>query len=149
MAMNPIDAKHYRALEDMYLGAPCNELLAPKITILSGHCEIEMAASPAMFHAGGAVHGSFYFKMLDDAAFFAAASMDSEHFVVTSSFHLHLMRPVVAGTLKSVGRLRKVGKALIIAEAVLFNEDGKELASGSGSFARSPLKLGPDLGYRL
>ncbi|MDF1661449.1 MAG: PaaI family thioesterase [Planctomycetota bacterium] len=145
--MNPTDPKHYKALEDMYLGAPCNELLKPSITIGRGHCEIEMAARPSMFHAGGAVHGSYYFKMLDDAAFFAAASMDTEQFVVTSSFDLHLMRPVVAGTLKAVGTLRKAGKALIIAEAVLFGEDGKELASGSGTFARSPIKLGPDLGY--
>lgn len=149
MAMPLPNPAHYKALEEMYLGAPCNELLQPKIIIGQGHCEIEMTATRSMFHAGGAVHGSYYFKMLDDAAFFAAASMDTEHFVVTSSFHLHLMRPVTSGLLKSVGTLRKAGKALIIAEAVLIGEDGKELASGSGSFARSPLKLGPDLGYRL
>lgn len=141
--------KHYRALERMYLGAPCNQELKPSIVIQAGHCEIEMASSTSMYHAGGAVHGAYYFKMLDDAAFFAAASVDHDFFVVTSSFHLHLMRPVTKGPLKSIGKLRRAGKALLIAEATLYSEDGKELASGSGSFVRSSMRLGPEMGYQL
>ncbi len=39
-------------------------------------------------YSAGAAHGTIYFKMLDDAAFYAANSMVSEHFVLTTQFNL-------------------------------------------------------------
>ena len=45
-----------------------------------------------------ALHGSGYFKLLDDAAFFAAQAKDDEHFIFTTSFNTFIVRPVSPGT---------------------------------------------------
>lgn len=64
--------EHYRRLEKMYLAAPVNEFYHPVIQIEQGKSTIEIQVSEKFHHAAGAVHGSVYFKMLDDAAFFCS-----------------------------------------------------------------------------
>jgi uncharacterized protein (TIGR00369 family) len=94
---------HYRALEGMYLSAPINEPLDIQVAIDDGHCEILLETTPQMWHAALAVHGSVFFKLLDDAAFFAAASKIPDAFVLTASFHLEFLRPLVEGQVRAVG----------------------------------------------
>jgi acyl-coenzyme A thioesterase PaaI-like protein len=60
---------------------------------------------PEFFHAAHAVHGSVYFKALDDAAFFAVNSLVTDVFVLTASYNLYLTRPVTEGALRAVGRV--------------------------------------------
>ena len=40
-------------------------------------------------HAANAAHGTIYFKMLDDAAFYAANSMVSDRFLLTNAADRH------------------------------------------------------------
>ena len=138
---------HYRALEKMYLAAPINSLFKPEITVSKEMAEIEIAVSELFFHSAGAVHGSVYFKMLDDAAFFAANSIVTDFFVLTSSFTTYLTRPVAAGVMKSVGRVVSRGKSQIIAEAVVRDGRGHEAGRGSGIFVRSSMPLTNAMGY--
>jgi uncharacterized protein (TIGR00369 family) len=138
---------HYRALERMYLAAPINGIYKPSITVSKERAEIEMAVTETFFHSAGALHGSVYFKMLDDAAFFAANSIVSDYFVLTSSFTTYLTRPVTSGGLKSVGRVANKGKTQIIAEAVVRDLQGREVGRGSGVFVRSKLPLAGAMGY--
>lgn len=138
---------HHRALETMYLHARCNDVYDPTIVIDTGMAEITIEAGPQFHHAAHAVHGSVYFKMLDDAAFFAANSIVEDTFVLTASFNIELLRPVVAGTLRAVGELHKPGRQLLFAHATLFGPDGEELARGSGTFARSGVPLDEKVGY--
>jgi acyl-coenzyme A thioesterase PaaI-like protein len=70
-----MNAAHFRKLENMYLGAPISRLYQPTIRISEGLAEIAIPVAPAFFHAAGALHGSVYFKVLDDACFFAVASL--------------------------------------------------------------------------
>ena len=49
-------------------------------------------------HTAGSLHGSCYFKLLDDAAFFASQARVRDFFVLTSAFNTVFMRPVVPGT---------------------------------------------------
>ena len=71
--MNP--DSHYRSLEKLYLSAPINAFFKPKIAISLEYAEIEVTIKTAWHHGAQAVHGSVYFKMLDDAAYFAAHSI--------------------------------------------------------------------------
>src|SRR6266508_41950 len=98
--MNP---EHYRKLENMYRGAPVNRLYAPTIRVTEATAEIEIAVSETFFHAARALHGSVYFKMLDDACFFAVSSLVEDVFVLTTSFTTYMTRPVSAGRLVSRG----------------------------------------------
>lgn len=138
---------HFRALERMYDSAPCNAGLRPRLRVERGKAEVRMEATPAMHHAAHAVHGAFYFKMLDDAAFFAANSLVTDVFVLTVSFNTELMRPVQDGELIARGRVVHAGRKLIFAESVLSDGKGRLLAKGSGVFARSSVVLDEHVGY--
>jgi acyl-coenzyme A thioesterase PaaI-like protein len=67
--------EHYRRLEKMYLAAPVNAFYSPSIWISHAQAEITVNVKPEFFHAADAVHGSVYFKMLDDSSFFAVNSL--------------------------------------------------------------------------
>ena len=141
--------EHYRKLEWMYVhGAPINKFYTPKIDISEGECEITIESDPKFFHAANAVHGSVYFKMLDDAAFFAANSLVQDVFVLTTSFNIYLMRPVIYGQIKAVGKVVSASRKSFLAEAVLYNEKGKEISRGSGNFVKSDIQLNESIGYK-
>jgi uncharacterized protein (TIGR00369 family) len=138
---------HHRKLERMYLAAPINRIYRPRIAIHDSECEIWCEARPELHHAAGGLHGSVYFKMLDDAAFFAVASAVPDVFVLTASFHVSLLRPIATGEMRAAGRVVRASSTVSVAEAVLFDPSGKEAARGIGDFARSKVALTPELGY--
>lgn len=139
---------HYRKLEHMYRDAPINAFYRPEVKISEGRAEITMNIEEKFHHAANAAHGSIYFKMLDDSAFFAANSLVEDTFVLTTSFNIHLLRPVSQGVIKAVGTLVFSSKLLFVAESKLYNEEGKELAVGSGSFMKSKVTLTDAIGYK-
>jgi len=99
---------HFRKLERMYLSAPVNNRLynGINITISDQKAELTLKTEDKFFHAANAIHGSVYFKMLDDAAFFAVNSIVKDVFVYTVSFNVQLLRPVSSGIIKSIGELK-------------------------------------------
>jgi uncharacterized protein (TIGR00369 family) len=136
-----VDDEHFRKLERMYAAAPVNGWFAPTLTVSDGAAEVRIPLRPEFHHAAGAVHGSVYFKALDDATFFAASSLVREVFVLTAHFQMDLLRPVVAGELRAVGKVTENGERRIIAEGELFDAEGNLVARGKGSFARSKIPL--------
>ena len=70
--------KHFEKLERMYLKAKINECIydTTRCKIESKKATISLNVSEKYFHALGAIHGSIYFKLLDDAAFFAVNSIN-------------------------------------------------------------------------
>lgn len=141
--------EHYRKLEHMYHGANCNRYYQPRLTVGEGEAEVAIPVREELFHAAHAVHGSVYFKALDDAAFFAANSLVEDHFVVTASFHIDLLRPVTQGELRAKGRVVHAGRSRLLADAVLLDSEGREIARGGGTFVVSKIRLGPEVGYVL
>jgi uncharacterized protein (TIGR00369 family) len=141
--------EHFRRLERMYASAPINTYFQPRLHIPeAGVCELRLTILPDFHHAAGAAHGAVYFKALDDATFFAANSVVEEVFVLTVSFNLYLTRPVTSGEVTARGRLVSRSKRLYLAEGVLEDERGREIARGSGAFMPSGVALSPDIGYR-
>jgi uncharacterized protein (TIGR00369 family) len=137
---------HFDALEAMYVNGPINQFFRPLIHIEEGAAEIRMSVTPQMHHAAGAAHGAAYFKMLDDAAFFAVQSLVSEAFVLTASFQLYLLAPVDAGEMVSTGRVVHRTKRQYLAESVV-QVSGQVVARGNGSFIRSAISLDERVGY--
>ncbi|TPE63290.1 PaaI family thioesterase [Sandaracinobacter neustonicus] len=143
-----IGPDHLRGLERLYAQAPVNQIFRSRLTIPeAGKAEIRFEITPDMFHAAGAAHGTIYFKMLDDAAFYAANSMVEEQFVLTTQFNLFLTRPVKAEALRAVGRWVSGTRRVIIAESRLLDADGEEVARGQGTFMRSRILLADLPGY--
>jgi uncharacterized protein (TIGR00369 family) len=141
---------HFRKLENMYLQANVNTQIFDRTnaSISDGKAEIELTVSEKYFHALGAMHGAVYFKLLDDAAFFAVNSVVKDVCVLTTSFNLNFIRPVNSGRIKAIGKIKFQSSALFVAEATLYNERGKEVAFGTGNFAKSKIKLSEEIGYK-
>ena len=140
-------AEHWTRLAHLYVNAPTNEYYRPEIDVGDGVSEIRVAVRRDFFHAAHAVHGSVYFKLLDDAGFFAANSLVPDAFVLTSDFTIHLFRPVSEGMLVAKGRVLNRSARQFVAEAQLFNAE-RLVAKGVGTYVRSRIALDASVGYR-
>lgn len=140
---------HFNKLRNMYLQANINAMIfdTTTCTISQKKSEISLNITEKYFHALGAIHGSIYFKLLDDAAFFAASSVVEDVFLLTTSFTINITKPVSQGTIKAIGNIRFQSNNLIVAESSLYNEEGKEIAFGTGNFAKSKILLKDTQGY--
>ena len=145
-----MNQSHFQKLERMYLVANIQKLMfeTTTIKISEGKAEVGLTVQQKYHHAGAAMHGAVYFKLLDDAAYFAANSVIEDVFLLTSSFNVNLIRPATEGKLKAIGKLRSQTKNLLIAEATIYNEEGKEIAFGTGTFMKSGVVLTPEIGYK-
>ncbi|MCA6079092.1 PaaI family thioesterase [Fulvivirga sedimenti] len=143
--------QHYRKLEQMYLNAPVNmdTYRNSSIEIGAGRATIQWPVEINFYHALGALHGSAYFKMLDDAAFFAVQSEVTDFFILTTSFNITFTRPVTGGILTARGTVRSRSKSLFTADAVLVNDHEKEVGFGTGQFMKSSRRLDDVAGYSL
>ena len=141
---------HFEKLENMYLGANINTQIFETTTckIESEKATITIDVSERYFHALGAIHGTVYFKLLDDAAYLAASSIVKDFFMLTTSFNINIIRPVSSGKLTAIGKVRYKSASIFSAEATLYNDQGKEVAFGTGNFAKSKISLSKEVGYK-
>jgi acyl-coenzyme A thioesterase PaaI-like protein len=137
-----MNIEHFEKLRNMYLSGNVNTQIfdTTDCKIELEQATISLIISDKYFHALGAIHGSVYFKLLDDAAFFAVNSIIEDVFVLTTSFNINIIR--------AIGKVRFKSKNLFVAESTLFNEDGKEIAFGTGNFTKSKIGLTEEIGYK-
>ena len=139
---------HYRALETLYARAPINRFFESTLEIVAaGVARIHFTLDERHFHAAGAAHGTSYFKMLDDAAFYACNSLVTDRFLLTTQFNLLLTRPLKVGPVVAEGRWISGKRRVFVADARLIGPDGEEAARGTGTFMRSRIALAGLPGY--
>jgi uncharacterized protein (TIGR00369 family) len=140
---------HLRALERLYAAAPVNQLFESRLGLPGdGQSVIDFEIGERLFHAAGAAHGTVYFKMLDDAAFYAANSLVSDRFLLTTAFNLHFTKPMKEGPARAEGRWISGRRRVFVAEARIVDSTGEECARGTGTFLRSHIALAGLDGYR-
>lgn len=142
-------AAHFRALESLYRAAAINNLFQSNLEIAEpGLARIRFEVQPSSFHAAGAAHGTLYFKMMDDAAFYACNSLVSDRFLLTTAFNLVFTQPLRAGPVIAEGRWVSGRRRVFVGEARLLLPDGEEAARGTGTFMRSHIPLSSLDGYK-
>lgn len=142
------EAAHFRALERLYAAAPINRLFPSRLSIVTGgQARIDFDVTADHYHAAGAAHGTAYFKMLDDAAFYAANTLVSDRFLLTTAFNLLFTRPMKAGPVTAHGRWISGRRRVFVADAFLVDASGEEVARGTGTFMRSSFPLSGLPGY--
>jgi uncharacterized protein (TIGR00369 family) len=140
---------HLRALEALYDSAPINRLFQSRIELPSaGQSIIRFVVKDDAFHAANAAHGTLYFKMLDDAAFYAANGLVSDRFLLTTAFNLHFTKAMKGGEAVAEGRWISGRRRVFVAEARIIDSTGEECARGTGTFLRSHIALSSLEGYR-
>ena len=141
---------HLRSLEALYDSAPVNRLFPSRMILPEpGRSEITFTVASSSFHAANAAHGTLYFKMLDDAAFYAANGLVSDRFLLTTAFNLHFTKPLREGEARAEGRWISGKRRIFVAEARIVDSAGDECARGTGTFMRSHIALSGLDGYRL
>ena len=139
---------HPKALEALYDSAPINSLFESRLELAeAGQSRIRFKIDGSAFHAAGAAHGTLYFKMLDDAAFYAANSLVTDRFLLTTAFNLHFTQPMRQGMAMAEGRWISGKRRVFVAEARILDADGQECARGTGTFLRSHIALSGLDGY--
>ncbi|MEM9309875.1 MAG: PaaI family thioesterase [Pseudomonadota bacterium] len=139
---------HHRALERLYGSAPINKKFKSLLEIPGeGQSRLRFTVSEDVFHAAGAAHGTVYFKMLDDAAFYAANTLSTDFFLLTTSFNMNFTKPVRAGDVLAEGRWVSGKRRVFVADARLIDQDGDEIGRGTGTFMRSRIALSGLPGY--
>ena len=141
-------AAHFRALESLYRHAPVNRLFRSEIEIVEeGFARIGFDIDEASFHAAGAAHGTLYFKMMDDAAFYACNSLVTDRFLLTTAFNLLFTRPLRPGRAVAEGRWASGRRRVLVGEATIVDSAGEIAARGTGTFMRSHIPLSSLAGY--
>ena len=139
---------HFAALERLYDAAPINNIFKSRLEITEpGLARIHFEVDESLYHAAGAVHGTTYFKMLDDAAFYASNSLVPDRFLLTTAFNLLFTRPLKAGPVVAEGRWISGKRRVFVADARLIDQEGEEIARGTGTFMRSHIALSSLDGY--
>lgn len=141
--------EHFERLVEMYRRAPIHEFyqgitmeLAPK------SATITLPIDQRYFHAAMSAHGSVYFKLLDDAAYFACQTEVKDFFIVTTSFNVELLRPITGGIIKAEGTMDFDGKQTFFGASKLYDEKGRLCGIGQGQFLKSRLPITEVDGYK-
>ena len=101
-----MDKSHWKKLENLFLGANIQQMYPGiSIQISANEACITWPVESGHFHGGNALHGAAYFKLLDDAAYFAAASIHTTSFLVTGMYSIKFIKPVYSGVITAKGVL--------------------------------------------
>lgn len=139
---------HYSKLERMFHAAPIQEILSgAEMEVEDRKATYSLSIKEDYFHAAEALHGAVYFKLLDDAAYFAAASLEDTYFLLTKSYTIHFKRPVEVDQLTALGEVISEDQGVIVSKSVITNGAGKVVAEGEGQFVRSKKLLIDQVGY--
>ena len=143
------ESAHFLCLQSLFENAPVSRLYGARAIVREGSAMVSFRARPEFMHAAGGLHGSAYFRALDDAAFLAANSREHDHLLATLQFNVQFFRPCRGGgTLTATGTLTHQSGRIFFARAELRGEHDQLLATGSGIFTRSGVPLSGEIGYR-
>lgn len=122
--------------------APINKLYQPhNLQVGRGTASLEMPVLPQFFNGGMTVHGSVFFKGLDETAWFAANSLASEFAFATTSFSTYLLRLVRKGNLQVKAHVVSATKNLVVVDAEMFNDGDAVVAKGTGTFQPTSIPI--------
>ena len=142
-----MNKKHFKNIINGYSNAPINQLFKPKMKLSLGQCEIEMKISKNFHHSANSLHGSIYFKMLDDAAWGASNTYIDDVFLFTYNFNIYLTKPVSSGIIISKGKVTDKKDGKIKAKSILYDSKNNEIARGDGLFMKSKYLLKDAIGF--
>ena len=116
-------AAHFRALESLYRARADQRACSIRRSRSPSRASPGSASrsSEPAYHAAGAAHGTLYFKMMDDAAFYACNSLVSDRFLLTTAFNLVFTRPLRAGPVIAEGRWVSGRRRVFVGEARLID----------------------------
>ena len=109
------------------------------ISIIPGHCQIQMQITPAMLNGFGIAHGGIVFSVCDSACSFAVNAHGRRSMSVESS--ISQFKAVQPGdVLNCYVKEESLGKKLGVYSAEIINQDEMKIAIFKGTYYRSDKK---------
>lgn len=106
---------------------------------------VHFDGKPEFCNPAGYIQGGFLSAMLDDTIGFLAG-MKTAPGALPSTVDLHttFLRPVRVGGIEVAAKLANIGRAMIFAQATLYDSRNKEAARASASLTVNPVQAKPD-----
>ncbi len=140
--------EHQKRLQRVYASAPIMRFYNTSyLRFLEEGTTTTLTVESKYFHGQRALHNSVYFRMLEDAAYFACAAQEPDFHLSTSSFTTNFEEPVSTGKIKAIGTVLKSTKDGYTATAELKDENDVVLATGKGTYKRTEMKWAKVFGY--
>lgn len=116
-----------------------------------GVVRITLHPDARLHHGAGRVHGGVLSLLLDNAGFFACATLSGGYWVATTEFKVNLLETVGLEPVVATGRVLRKGRHLFHAEMRAETAAGSLLAVALGTYtvlprafaARTPSATGP------
>ena len=127
----------YMRLDDIitkYLKHPMHHNLNMNVELGNKSATIQLTIHDSIINLVGIVHGAIYFKLIDDACFFAALSAKKSNFVATSNMTIHYLTPASEGVLIAHAKMITKQGRKYLCECDIKDKEGTIYAYGSGSF---------------
>lgn len=138
--------EHFRKLERMYHVLTVSRLLAVNLTVEAGTAVVEWSGRRGLDRAG-AHEDAICFRMVSDAALFAANSIEMENVLTTVDFNVRFLHGAAQGGMFCNGLAVHRADSLFFAQAELFDGQGRCLAIGSGTLRPTDVALASMAGY--
>lgn len=134
-APNSLDATGGSDIEwiDLTIGTPYYSTLGLKVRVQGQKSMVILPASDKILNSQGAVHGGAIAALLDVALSQAVRALGPPGVrVVTIDLHVTFLRPG-RGRLDAHGKVLRAGKTVALAEALVTDSDGTEVAKATGA----------------
>jgi uncharacterized protein (TIGR00369 family) len=138
-----IEQERYHAiLREAFHDAPITKMVRQTMEIpAEGTVRITLHADPRHHHGAGRVHGGILALVLDNAGFFASATVSGGFWTATTEFKVNLLDSVADEDVVATGRVLRKGRHLVHAEMDVVAASGVKVAVGLGSYAILPRKF--------
>ena len=114
------------------------ELLALNMKDLTTRVRFE--GKPEFCNPAGVIQGGYLIAMMDDTiGMLAGMKAGPEKLPSTVDLHTHFLRPVRKGMIEVFASIRNAGRAMLFAEAELYDPRGKEAARSAASLTLNPV----------
>ncbi|WP_252314990.1 PaaI family thioesterase [Sinobaca sp. H24] len=99
----------------------------------NGEMEIHLPITPELINANGSLHGGVYATVIDNAMSVALRRTVPAD-IITVTMNVHFLAAIKDGTCIGKGKVIQQGYKLAVCEAVMEDQNGTLLATGSGTF---------------
>ncbi len=102
------------------------------VLVQDGQAEVSWTPTPDMANPFGSVHGGIIATLIDEVTGAAVISSIEAGSAPTVSLNVEYLYPIpIGGSYTAIGEIVRKGRAVVIADARISDEEGKLLARGT------------------
>lgn len=138
--MRKLNPAHLKAVIDLINQGPYFRLLSMEVRELGlGYAKVEVDLKEKHLNPFGGIHGGVYSSLIDTAAYWAVyCDVEEDAGLISLDIKVDNLAPIKDGRLIVDGKRIKAGRSVCIAEAAVFNSQGKYLAYGTSKQMVTP-----------